>query len=138
MDSIEKEESVANEPFDFSKLKEGRARRKRERQQRAIDMKQALLEKGLPVLKEYGAEKVVLFGSVQRGYCAESSDIDVLAIPIPNERFWQCLHDLREAVEFSVDLYTQVDESIFVEKIKARGEVVYDRGSGTAQSGHSG
>ena len=138
MDTIEKEKAVGHGSFDFSKLKERRARQKSERRQRAVDMRQALLEKGLPVLKQYGAKEVVLFGSVQQGYCLESSDIDVLALPIPNDRFWRCLHDLREAVQFSVDLYTQADEETFVKKIVERGEVIYDHGSGTAQSGHSG
>ena len=69
-------------------------------------MKEVLLDKGIPVLKKYGAQKIVLFGSVQRGYCVGFSDIDILTLPIPNDQFWRCLHDLREAVGFSVDLYT--------------------------------
>lgn len=111
---------------DFSKLKEKWAHERSERRHRSEQMKSALIEKGVPVLQKYGVHKVILFGSVLDENCIESSDVDVLALPVPNNLYWQCLHDLQQAVEFPVDLYTQTDETSFVKKILSRGEVIYD------------
>ena len=38
-------------------------------------------------------------------------------------------HDLEELADHPVDLYCQFDDPVFVEKIKKRGELVYEGGS---------
>ena len=117
---------TGSETYDFSKLKQRWAREELERIDRSERMKSVLIEKGIPVLRKYGAHKVVLFGSVVSGNCTERSDMDVLALSIPNDLYWQCQHDLQEAVECFVDLYTQADDAAFVERLLSRGEVIYE------------
>ena len=114
-------------PFDFRKLKQRWHKEKSERKIRSEKMRSICMEKAVPVLLQYGVQRIVLFGSVVKETCEESSDLDILAMPIPNERYWQCLHDLREAAGVDVDLYTQNDNAEFVEKVLKWGEILYER-----------
>jgi len=58
--------------------------------------------------------------------CHKYSDVDLYACPLEAEGYWPCLAELSETLETWVDLYTQADDSGFVEKIKARGELIYE------------
>lgn len=67
-----------------------------------------------------------MFGSVTEERCCNSSDVDILVLPLNKDQYWECLRELEESMEFPVDLYTQDDDVKFVSKILARGKVVYE------------
>lgn len=69
------------------------------------------VNKAIPVLNKFGVSKVILFGSVVDETAKKSSDIDILAIPVLNRKFWELKHELEETLDFTVDLYTQDDDS---------------------------
>lgn len=89
-------------------------------------MRQAVVMRGTPVFKKYNIKKAVLFGSVADGRSRETSDVDILVMPLPNQAYWDFMSDLEQSLECFVDVYTQEDDPEFVEKILARGEVVYE------------
>jgi len=88
--------------------------------------KDLLLIKGVPVLKEYGVTRAILFGSLSTGRCKQNSDIDLFVNPLSAENFWKLSRDLEDALNLSVDLYSDSDDSTFVQKIITRGVVIYD------------
>ena len=108
----------------FSKLEKRWRDERAARQARSADLRRRLAERGLPVLRGYGARRVWLFGSVADGRADAGSDIDLLAIPIENESYWSARSDLEEALEHPVDLYTQDDDAGFVRKVMERGELI--------------
>ena len=109
----------------FTKLKEKWEREKKEREMRSKEYKETLLAKGIPVFKRYGIKQAVIFGSIQDERAIEGSDIDLFVQPLPNDKYWKFRRDLEESVEFPVDLYTDQDDKIFIDKIISRGEVIY-------------
>ena len=54
-----------------------------------------------------------------------ASDIDLYVCGLAEDQYWNFRHDLEEAVELPIDLYTDGDDPIFIEKIIARGEKIY-------------
>lgn len=95
------------------------------RKKRSLRVKRYLLDKGGPVFKSYGVSTVILFGSVLQGRSRPQSDIDILALSVSAADYWDFKHDLEEALDLPVDLYTQADDPVFVKKIRERGETVY-------------
>lgn len=85
-----------------------------------------LSQKGVPILKQYGIGKAVLFGSLQRGKCHDRSDIDLLVLPLASQQYWDFCNDLEQALDFRVDVYTQTDDPVFVRKMLNRGETIYE------------
>ena len=67
-----------------------------------------------------------MFGSVADGVCSEMSDIDILVMPLKNTQYWDFRYELEEAVDLPIDLYTDLDDPIMVEKIISRGETLYE------------
>ena len=63
---------------------------------------------------------------IERGRSGEMSDIDILVMPLNNSLYWEFRHDLEDAIDLPIDLYTDLDDPIFVEKIIARGETIYE------------
>ena len=110
----------------FDKLKEKWAREREKRVALAGKIKERFLDRGITIFKKFGVQKVMLFGSVARGYCCERSDLDVLVISLPNEKYWDFRHELEEAVDIQLDIYTEGDDPIFIKKILSRGEVLYE------------
>jgi predicted nucleotidyltransferase len=57
------------------------------------------------LVREYGATRVVLCGSLARGDFQQGSDIDLAVEGIPDDRFFAAgAHVAREAGEFEVDV----------------------------------
>ena len=110
----------------FEKLKKRRAVKREMQQIRSERLKFLLLERGLAVFKKFGINKVIVFGSVADGVCGETSDIDILVMPLKNKQYWDFRHELEEAVDLPIDLYTDFDDPILVEKITSRGETLYE------------
>jgi len=84
------------------------------------------LEHGVAVFKKFDIHKVIVFGSVADGVCGEMSDLDILVMPLKNSLYWDFRHELEEAVDLPIDLYTDLDDPILVEKIISRGEKIYE------------
>lgn len=110
----------------FEKLKERRTAERKIRKIRSDRVKSLLLERGRDVFKKFGIRKVIVFGSVADGVCGEKSDIDILVMPLSNKRYWNFRHELEEAVDLPIDLHTDSDDPILVEKIISRGEKIYE------------
>ncbi|MBL7180960.1 MAG: nucleotidyltransferase domain-containing protein [Desulfobacterales bacterium] len=68
----------------------------------------------------------MIFGSVADNLCNEKSDLDILVIPLSNEKYWDFRHELEEALGLQIDLYTKNDDPVLVKKIFSRGEIVYE------------
>jgi predicted nucleotidyltransferase len=85
-----------------------------------------LLERGIALFIKFDIRKVIVFGSVADGICGEMSDLDILAMPLKNSLFWEFRYELEEAVNLPIDLYTDLDDPILVEKIISRGETIYE------------
>lgn len=88
--------------------------------------KRLLVEKGEPLFRKYGIEKVYLFGSVVDQRCCQTSDLDILVFPLSGEKYWHLRHDLEKALEIPIDLYTDTDDALFVKKIISRGSLIYE------------
>ena len=110
----------------FEKLKKKRALKRVRQRIHAKRIKSLLIERGLEVFKKFGIRKAIVFGSVADGVCGEMSDIDILVIPLENTQYWDFRHELEEAVDMPIDLYTDLDDPVLVEKIISRGEIIYD------------
>ena len=110
----------------FEKLKKRRAVQREGRKIRSKRLKSLLLERGLTVFKKFGICKVIVFGSVADGVCGEMSDIDILVMRLKNSQYWDFRYELEEAVGLPIDLYTDLDDPILVEKIITRGETLYE------------
>jgi predicted nucleotidyltransferase len=110
----------------FEKLKKRRAVEREKRKIRSERFKSLLLERGLAVLKKFGIRRVIVFGSVADGLCDDMSDLDILVMPLRNSRYWDFRYELEEAVDLPIDLYTDLDDPIIVEKIISRGETLYE------------
>ncbi len=88
-------------------------------------MRSILLKKGPPIFRQYGIRKAYLFGSVQEGRSTGTSDVDLLVIPLPAEHYWTCWKKLDEMTGFPIDLHTITDDTLFVQKVIQRGELIY-------------
>ena len=96
-----------------------------EQSARADTYKCQFLQKGLPVLKKYNIQGVYLFGSVATGRCRRRSDIDLYVYPLEAKQYWSFRHELEEAMQLPIDLYTDSDDPVFVQKIVKRGVKIY-------------
>ncbi|MDM8551201.1 nucleotidyltransferase domain-containing protein [Desulfobacterales bacterium HSG2] len=112
--------------FCYDKLKARWRTEQSERRRRSARMKAALMTNGPPVFRKFGIQKVWLFGSVISEKAERTSDMDILAIPLPGDQYWACMHELEEVVSYPIDLYTQGDDSEFTDKIMNRGEIIYE------------
>lgn len=110
----------------FEKLKKRRADERERRKIRSERVKYWLLERGTAVFKKFDIRKVIVFGSVADGVCCDMSDLDILVIPLKNSQYWDFRYELEEAVGLPIDLYTDSDDPILVEKIISRGETLYE------------
>jgi predicted nucleotidyltransferase len=78
------------------------------------------------VFHRFGIRQAILFGSLQDGRSSARSDVDLLVMPLPPERYWAFRHALEQALERSVDIYTQDDDPRLLERVLKRGELIYE------------
>lgn len=88
----------------------------------------AAVEALWPLFDKYQLSRVFVFGSVSRGLSGVSSDIDLYVEEVSGEDYWKLRHELEEEAGHSIDLYCQLDDPVFVQKIKERGKLVYESG----------
>ena len=84
-----------------------------------------------PIAKQYGVERVALFGSRARGDAREDSDYDFLITKGQIKSLFtlaSLLTDLEEALHGPVDLVTDVSlDSEFADRIRSDEELLYER-----------
>jgi len=109
----------------------------RRRQQRCLAMAWLDLEKITQVLvSQFGAQRVIVFGSLVLGRFREDSDIDVAVAGVPASDFFPALAAVQRLTAFPVDLKPWEDlEPYFQQKIIKTGEVLYERTDGGSLAG---
>jgi predicted nucleotidyltransferase len=112
--------------FSYTGLHRRWQEEKKEREKRAAAIHSALHKRGVPIFRKYGIKRAVLFGSAAEGRTGKESDVDLLVMPLAAVDYWQCRHELEEALGGPLDLCTQDDDPRFVRKILSRGEVIYE------------
>lgn len=89
-------------------------------------------------LKEYGAQKIVLFGSTAKGSADKYSDIDIMVIKKTDKPFVKRLREvallckLDEPVDILVYSPEEIEEmkreeNFFIETVFSEGRVLYER-----------
>ena len=109
----------------FEKLKDRWAREANEQSARAKTFKNRLLQMGIPLFKKYNIQEVYLFGSLAVGRFTENSDVDLFVSPLPSNSYWKFRSELEESVQLPIDLYTNRDNRLLVQKIMKRGVKIY-------------
>ena len=117
----------ANAVTPFSKFIRKKAEMERARRAEARK-KERIVASLSQVFEKYNVRKALLFGSVSRGSSCASSDIDLYVEDVSAEVYWALWHDLEEGAKHSIDLYCQLDDPVFVQKIKKRGKLIYESG----------
>lgn len=98
---------------------------------------QVELNRILDALREYGAQKIILFGSFARGDYHAMSDLDLLIIKQTSRRFLDRIGDVLMLCDYSIPLeplvYTpeEIDRMLaegntFLETVLREGIVVYE------------
>lgn len=84
----------------------------------------------LPVFRQYGVSRAVLFGSVAKGTNTEASDLDILVdSKLKGLSFIGLLEDVKQAVNMDVDLFdvSHIKSGSLVEReIEKTGVVIYE------------
>lgn len=110
----------------FHQLKEKWDKDREARVRNSARIKQRILDRGTPVFKKYAIVKAIIFGSLADERYSQTSDVDIFVQDLPNENYWKFRRELEEALDIPVDLYTDRDDSRFVDKILSRGETIYE------------
>ncbi|MDI3548438.1 MAG: uncharacterized protein PWR10_2090 [Halanaerobiales bacterium] len=72
-------------------------------------------------------KKIIIFGSYLNDRFNKNSDLDLYIEEITGEDFYNIKRILEDKLEIDVDIYTQTDSQEFIDKIKERGEILYER-----------
>ena len=110
----------------FDKLIADWKRQKRDRKTHSEMIRRRICEKGKGLFVRYGIERVVLFGSIEKGQGDAESDVDLYVEPLSPDRYWQFRHELEEAIGVPLDLHTTGDDPVFIRKIIERGRLIYE------------
>ncbi len=100
---------------------------------------EAELARILPLLvNDYGAEKVILFGSLATGEVAEWSDLDLVVIKDTDRRFFDRIDDVTrltrprisaDILVYSAATFKEMCETrrFFQDEIVGKGRVIYEK-----------
>jgi predicted nucleotidyltransferase len=72
-------------------------------------------------------KKIIVFGSYLTDRFNKKSDLDLYIEEITGEEFYIIKNLLEDSLELDVDIYTQTDSQRFIDKVKERGEILYER-----------
>lgn len=89
-------------------------------------LKADIISKLPAVLTRYQVKKAYLFGSVLTKHATEESDIDLLVSPLEKRKFWDLKFELEQMLGIAVDLHSDDEDPVLVEKICNRGELIYE------------
>ena len=73
----------------------------------------------------YKIDTGYLLGSYSAGNPRPESDIDIYVEPLAAKEYWGFCRELSGRMKLEVDVYTQDDDSDFVEIIKVEGTKIY-------------
>ena len=97
-----------------------------ESRRKEVERKRKSVDTFKTVFERYNINRAFLFGSVLGASCSPESDIDIYVENVSGEDYWALWRDLEETANQSVDLYCQLDDPVFVARIKERGELIYE------------
>ena len=83
------------------------------------------IDKAVEISKQYGATKVLLFGSALEEP-ENANDLDIGALGVPNNKFLLLGAILEENLRINVDLVPLNFISPFVDYIKKHGKYIYE------------
>jgi predicted nucleotidyltransferase len=110
----------------FDKFLRQREAERRARKNRSEKRKELLLKHGMPLFHKYGIKKVIVFGSAAKGFSTESSDLDIVVMPLDAQSYWDFRFEFEEALGLPLDLYTETDDPRIIQKAVSSGDVVYE------------
>jgi predicted nucleotidyltransferase len=83
------------------------------------------IEKGVEVLRQFGARRILLFGrSVERPEAAR--DLDLACEGIPAEQFYRAAGRLMRMLEVPVDLVDLSQDTPFTRLVRQEGRIIYE------------
>jgi predicted nucleotidyltransferase len=122
-------ETATNQPvqakFDASRVQARWRAEASARRARSVALLADVREKAAPVLRRFGAREAVVFGSLAAGTARVDSDIDLVVLGTEPSAYWDMRRELEAALGRALDLFTEADDSRFVAKAQARGQVIY-------------
>ncbi|OGU12732.1 MAG: hypothetical protein A2X61_10080 [Ignavibacteria bacterium GWB2_35_12] len=86
---------------------------------------QQQIDKAVEIAKEYGATKVLLFGSALEDP-ENANDLDIGVLGIPDDKFFQFGGVLENIIIKNVDVVPLNNKSLFIEYIKKHGKYIYE------------
>ena len=91
------------------------------------DSARADLKKAIEILRNYGAKRILLYGSLCRsGQFHRRSDIDLVVEGIPPQHFLRAAGDLMMEIDWPIDLKPLEGlDGLFRELVIKRGELIY-------------
>jgi len=94
-----------------------------------VELAKAELAKAIEILKQHGAKRIILFGSLREGHrFQDRSDIDLAEEGIAKQDFCRAYADLIMALNWRIDLKPLEEiEHSFKESILQRGEILYEK-----------
>lgn len=111
--------------FDFSKLRPRWARESEERQVLSARLTEEVYIGANRVLRNYGATRAFLFGSLATGQAGPGSDVDLLVLGVDRLVYWDLKRDLEQALGRPLDLFIEGDDPSLIAKIMTRGKPIY-------------
>lgn len=79
-------------------------------------------------LRRYGADRVILYGSLARGNAHAGSDLDICVEGLPNELFFKALGECLLHSEHSISVIDlQSSYGVLRDRILREGLVLYER-----------
>lgn len=111
--------------FDFSKLKARWARESEERQVLSARLSEEVRIGANSVLRDYGATRAFLFGSITAGQVVPGSDVDLLVLGVERVSYWDLRRDLEQALGRPLDFFIEGDALTLIAKIMTRGVPIY-------------
>lgn len=74
--------------------------------------------------------RIYVFGSFIQGNFNHFSDIDMYAEGLGAEDYFEVKRLIEEMVGVDIDLFNDTDKTEFLERVKKRGEILYERKTG--------
>jgi uncharacterized protein len=86
---------------------------------------QAQIDKAVEIAKQYGATKVLLFGSALEDP-ENANDLDIGVLGIPDKKFFEFGGIVENEILINVDIVPLDNKSPFVEYVKSKGKYIYE------------
>ncbi len=72
-------------------------------------------------------KKVIVFGSFTDGSFNTNSDIDLYIQGLDPTNYYEAKRFIEDSLSIDIDLYTDTDNNDFINNVKSRGVIIYDR-----------